>query len=105
MTLIGIALCGFLLIALIGTHAGGVTLGVLGVLVLAVGAVMGVTAWTNSVPRPDLSAVASPAPPDPACKALAVQADELAGAHPPLPRDEALLLVEGQHHCPGDLRG
>ncbi len=48
LTLIGIALCGFLLIALIGTRAGRITLGVLGVGAVVV---VGVTAPQNRSAR------------------------------------------------------
>jgi len=104
MTLIGIALCGFLLIALVGTEAGRATLKVAGVVIGGVIAVIVVVLITSDQPSNRSAAAAAAAPQaDAICsdaKALAAEADAEARASPGLDSNEYMALIRGVHKCP-----
>jgi len=103
MTLIGIALCGFLLIALVGTEAGRTTLKVVGVLISgAIAVIVAVVAINGHQPSDRAAAAAAPQS-DAICSdptALAAEADAMARKYAPLPSSETALQVPALHNCP-----
>jgi len=101
MTLTGIALCGFLLLALVGTHARTHLFQAAGVLICTVRVIAFVATPKQ---RPQSTSVASIEPAwDPIChyaRLLDAAVSEQMRASPGLPREEEAIFVRAVHHCP-----